>query len=256
MTTASDHSALISTLPSDRITKPPSRRIIVHRSQLETFCNYVAERAEQLKQPTNVFEECLDNAAASLTDLVNAAIRASGKTPPGPSQKQEIWRTEECESARTAWHYVRRYAEDEDDGELAEYLHKEFKKTVWRARRERSRSFFDQVTEPSDINKVTRWLRPASSFQPPPLQVGDRIYESQLDRAHALRQATLERKTAAGDITRPWKTPVTIERTIQLTTEVTNEQEKWAATCTGNTSPGVDNITVDLLKACWPQLGA
>ena len=255
LTTASDHSTLASTLPADRITNSPSRRIIVHKDQQQTFCIFIAERANQLERPTNPTNEDLDFVAEQLTGLINAAIRVAGKAPPGPTLKQETWWTEDCDRARTAWHYARRHATDGADDELAEYLHKDFRRTIRKARRDRTRGFFDQITKPEDIYKVTRWLRPSTSFQPPPLQVGDEVFESQHDRAYALRQATLERKTAADDIASPWEALVTPERTLELTTEITFEQAKWAATCTGNTSPGVDNVTVDLLKACWPAIG-
>ncbi|KAM4067475.1 endonuclease-reverse transcriptase domain-containing protein [Hirsutella rhossiliensis] len=64
----------------------------------------------------------------------------------------------------------------------------------------------------------------------------DAVYETQLDKANALRRATLERRTSQDDITDPW-VPVDPVRDATLRT--------------GNTSPGSDNITVKMLRAVW-----
>ncbi|KAJ6436147.1 Transcription initiation factor TFIID subunit 10 [Purpureocillium lavendulum] len=60
------------------------------------------------------------------------------------------------------------------------------------------------VQEGKDIFKVTRWLKSPGVFRPPPLQVGETIVETQTGKAEALRQATLERRTVADDISDPW----------------------------------------------------
>ncbi|KAK4069806.1 hypothetical protein Purlil1_13644 [Purpureocillium lilacinum] len=73
--------------------------------------------------------------------------------------------------------------------------------------------------EGKDIFKVTRWLKSPGVFRPPPLQVGETIVETQTGKADALRQATLERRTAADD------------RSLD----------------TRNTSPGADNIRIGAL---------
>ncbi|KAM4055553.1 reverse transcriptase (RNA-dependent DNA polymerase) [Hirsutella rhossiliensis] len=66
----------------------------------------------------------------------------------------------------------------------------------------------------------------------------DAVYETQLDKANALRRATLERRTSQDDITDPW-VPVDPVRDATLRT--------------GNTSPGSDNITVKMLRAVCLQ---
>ncbi|KHO10662.1 ankyrin domain protein [Metarhizium robertsii ARSEF 23] len=44
----------------------------------------------------------------------------------------------------------------------------------------------------------------AQVTQPPPLQIDGVVYETQMDKANALRRSTLERRTAADDIDDPW----------------------------------------------------
>ncbi|KAM4063332.1 endonuclease-reverse transcriptase domain-containing protein [Hirsutella rhossiliensis] len=51
------------------------------------------------------------------------------------------------------------------------------------------------------------------------LQIDDRVYETQLEKATALRQATLERRTANDDIPDPWIS-VNTDRTIPFTDRV------------------------------------
>lgn len=79
-------------------------------------------------------------------------------------------------------------------------------------------------------------------------------YETQADKASALRRATLERRTAEDDISDPWL-PVLPRRAFPFSQEIPLEEAQDATRRTGNTSPGSDNITVQLLRAAWPALG-
>ncbi|KAM4056211.1 endonuclease-reverse transcriptase domain-containing protein [Hirsutella rhossiliensis] len=67
------------------------------------------------------------------------------------------------------------------------------------------------------------------------LQIDDRVYETQLEKATALRQATLERRTANDDIPDPWIS-VNTDRTIPFTDRVSPEETRDATLRTGNTS--------------------
>ncbi|KAF4415324.1 reverse transcriptase [Fusarium acutatum] len=82
---------------------------------------------------------------------------------------------------------------------------RDFHRVVRRAKRLYWRnlidSFSDSFSDSNSVFKAARWLRSPGAFQPPLLQVDDVIYESQIDKANALRRATLERRTAEDDIT-------------------------------------------------------
>ncbi|KAM4056234.1 endonuclease-reverse transcriptase domain-containing protein [Hirsutella rhossiliensis] len=80
------------------------------------------------------------------------------------------------------------------------------------------------------------------------IQSGDVVYETQLDKANALRRATLERRTADDDIPDPW-IPVDTTKTVPFTQQASLEEVRDATLRTGNTSPGPDSITVQMLKA-------
>ncbi|KAF6515688.1 hypothetical protein HZS61_004429 [Fusarium oxysporum f. sp. conglutinans] len=75
-----------------------------------------------------------------------------------------------------------------------------------------------------------------------------------MDKANALRQVTLERKTAEDDIANAW-TPVSPPRLIPFSPEISLDEAEYTTTQTGNTSPGSDNISVNLLKAVWHIIG-
>ncbi|KAF6519542.1 hypothetical protein HZS61_007813 [Fusarium oxysporum f. sp. conglutinans] len=104
------------------------------------------------------------------------------------------------------------------------------------------------------VFKAVQWLRSPGAFQPPPLQVDDVVYETQLDKANALRRATLERRTAEDDIKDPW-IEVSPRKTIPFSHEISLEEAQDATLRTGNTSPEADNITVKFLTAVWHIIG-
>ncbi|EFQ94489.1 hypothetical protein PTT_07816, partial [Pyrenophora teres f. teres 0-1] len=79
-----------------------------------------------------------------------------------------------------------------------------FHRVVRRAKRRYWRNLIDGFSSSSDVFKAVRWLKSPGAFQPPPLQVDNVVYESQMDKANALRQATLERRTAEDDIANAW----------------------------------------------------
>ncbi|KJZ72308.1 hypothetical protein HIM_08349 [Hirsutella minnesotensis 3608] len=87
------------------------------------------------------------------------------------------------------------------------------------------------------------------------VEVDGRVYETQLEKATALRQATLERRTASDDIPDPW-IPVNADRLIPFPDQVSFEEARDATLRTGNTSPGSDNITVRMLRAVWHAIGS
>ncbi|KJK73614.1 hypothetical protein H634G_11123 [Metarhizium anisopliae BRIP 53293] len=94
----------------------------------------------------------------------------------------------------------------------------------------------------------------AQVTQPPPLQIDGVVYETQMDKANALRRSTLERRTAADDIDDPW-IPVCPPRQIPFAAGITLAEAEDATTKTGNTSPGADNITIKTLRTVWGIIG-
>ena len=122
-----------------------------------------------------------------------------------------------------------------------------FQRIMHREKRLYWRRLIDGFSDSKSVFKAVRWLRSPGPLQPPPLQVGGTVYETQQDKAEALRRATLERRTAADDIADPW-VPVTPPRIIPLSPDATLAEVEEATLRAGNTSPGADSITVKLLR--------
>ncbi|KAM4067452.1 endonuclease-reverse transcriptase domain-containing protein [Hirsutella rhossiliensis] len=150
----------------------------------------------------------LDSLALALVELLQLAAKAAGR--PSAKGRSAPWWTEECASPR------------------------------------RNTARLGESTLSASIGKSSLQERLPES--PSALQVGDVVYETQLDKANALRRATLERRTADDDIPDPW-IPVDTTKTVPFTQQVSLEEVRDATLRTGNTSPGPDSITVQMLKA-------
>ncbi|KAM4060876.1 endonuclease-reverse transcriptase domain-containing protein [Hirsutella rhossiliensis] len=87
----------------------------------------------------------------------------------------------------------------------------------------------------------------------PPIQVGGAVYETQTEKADALRAEILERRVAADDIPDPWVPEVRASH--RASTAGYASRRAHACTSTGNTSLGVDGITVRMLRRAWNHIG-
>lgn len=73
------------------------------------------------------------------------------------------------------------------------------------------------------------------------------IFLTNKDKARALGQAKLARRTANNDIVDPWSHPVTLKTLIPFDRKISYEEARFGLLGTGNTSPGADGITVNML---------
>ncbi|RKK75288.1 hypothetical protein BFJ68_g18117, partial [Fusarium oxysporum] len=230
LATSSDHFTLSLTFPDIRSTPMQPAKIRVTTE-------------DELKR----FVEIVELGATEIPDTLDpcGTRRACVGTPP--------WWTEECADAAATFRAIRRSYPlgFNQDVQMAK---RDFHRVVRRAKRKYWRNLIDSFSSSSAVFKAVRWLKSPGAFQPPPLQVDNVVYETQIDKANALRQATLERRTAEDDIANPW-TPVTPRRPIPFPSEISMEEAQYATLSTGNTSPGSDNITVKLLETVWHIIG-
>ncbi|RKK61792.1 hypothetical protein BFJ69_g17090 [Fusarium oxysporum] len=227
LATSSDHFTLSLTLPYVRPAPlQPGKVRVTTEDELKRFVEIVEFGATEVPQA--------DSTPAELDELAFAL-------------------TEECAGAAAAFRAIRRiYPRGfNQDVQMAKRgLHR----MVRRAKRQYWRNLIDSFSSSGAVYKAVRWLKSPGPFQPPPLQVDDIVYETQMDKANALRRATLERRTSDEDIVNPW-TSVCPPRSIQFSPEISLDEVQYATLNTGNTSPGSDNITVDLLKTVWHIVG-
>ncbi|TVY73798.1 putative RNA-directed DNA polymerase from transposon BS [Fusarium oxysporum f. sp. cubense] len=252
LATSSDHFTLSLAFPDIRSTPvQPAKIRVKTEDELKRFVEIVELGATGIPLTDSTPEE-LDKLASSLVSLLTSAAKASGR-PARKGGRPAPWWTEECADAAAAFRAIRRsyLLGLNQDVQIAK---RGFHRVVRRAKRRYWRNLIDGFSSSSDVFKAVRWLKSLGAFQPPPLQVDNVVYESQMDKANALRQAMLERRTAEDDITNPWM-PLTPRRLIPFPSEISMEEVQYATLSTGNTSPGSDNITVQLLEAVWHIIG-
>ncbi|RKL19988.1 hypothetical protein BFJ72_g15127 [Fusarium proliferatum] len=252
LATSSDHFTLSLTLPDIRPAPiQPGKVRVTTEDELKRFIEIVELGATRIPLADSTPAE-LDELASALVNLLTSAAKAAGR-PTRKGARTAPWWTEECAGAAASFRAIRRLYPlgFNQDVQIAK---RDFHRVIRRAKRLYWRNLIDSFTDSSAVFKAVRWLKSPGPFQPPPLQVGDVVYETQLDKANALRRATLERRTADDDIENPW-IPVSFPRSIPFPLEISLDETQYATLHTGNTSPGSDNITVDLLKAVWHIIG-
>lgn len=163
------------------------------------------------------------------------------------------WWTVECAQAAAGYRAIRRICPSGFNFEI-QCPRRDFQHVVRRAKRKYWRDLVDSFYDGISVFKAVRWLRSSGSFQPPLFQVENEVHETQLDKANALRRATLERHTTEDDIPDP-STPINASRSIPFSKEVSLEEARISTLRRGNTSPGSDNITVKVLRATWHIIG-
>ncbi|KAJ6437988.1 (S)-coclaurine N-methyltransferase [Purpureocillium lavendulum] len=252
LATSSDHFTLNITLPELAVASPPTGKVrLTSEEEIRRFVEMVENGAAAI-QPSTASPQDLDSLALAVTNLLKSAAKAAGR-PVRKGARSAPWWTEECALAAAEYRAVRRVFPLGFCREV-QLAKRSFQRVVRRVKRRYWRDLIDSFTDSASVFKAVRWLRSPGAFQPPPLQVDDIVYETQLDKANALRRATLERRTSQDDIADPW-IPVITRRTIPFAQSVSLEEVRDATLRTGNTSPGSDNITVKMLRAVWHVIG-
>ncbi|KAM5361864.1 hypothetical protein ACJA88_014282 [Fusarium oxysporum] len=211
LATSSDHFTLSLTFPDIRWTPmQPAKIRVTTEDELKRFVEIVELGATKIPLTHSTPAE-LDELASALVNLLTSAAKASGR-PARKGGRPAPWWTEECADAAATFRAIRRSYPlgFNQDVQMAK---RDFHRVVRRAKRKYWRNLIDSFSCSSAVFKAVRWLKSPGAFQPPPLQVDNVVYETQIDKANALRQATLERRTAEDDIANPW-TPVTPRRPI------------------------------------------
>ncbi|KAJ6438033.1 ABC transporter [Purpureocillium lavendulum] len=252
LATSSDHFTLSIALPEVGVAPiPPGKVRVTTEDEIKRFVDLVQYGSVDIPAPTTTIHD-LDALASALVRLLQAAAKVAGR-PVRKQGRSAPWWTEECRLAAAEYRAIRRvyplgFCRD------VQLAKKDFQKVVRQAKRLYWRKLIDSFNDSASVFKAVRWLKSPGAFQPPPLEVDGEVYETQLDKANALRRATLERRTAEDDIPDPW-VPVTATRPIPFAQDVSLAEVQDATIRTGNTSPGSDNITVKMLKAAWHIIG-
>lgn len=236
--------------PSNHKPCPDSRRLYIPDDRLSDLARLVGERLHELPILGFAPEE-LDNYAQRLVDLLKGSALVVGKTI--PLFRRTVWWNEACAEALDEYRLAIKNAADSADKVRAR---RAFCKVVRRAKRDYWRGVIESAEKPADLFRVVSWHKLTAGPSSPPIIVGNQVYETQLEKATALRRATLERRTADADIQKPWEARVNPQRAeLPFTHKVTLEEAEACTVGTKSNSPGHNTLTVRLLKACWPLIG-
>ncbi|OAA61592.1 Ribonuclease H-like protein [Akanthomyces lecanii RCEF 1005] len=119
-----------------------------------------------------------------------------------------------------------------------------------KTKRRGSASFQTQVLPRPTAHKaeILAWMKPRQRLQPPPIQVGDMTYSTDVEKATALRREKLERRDASDDVADGWQPAVSSPKEIPFAKTISIEEIEKAVWHTGNTTPGSDGITTRMLQ--------
>lgn len=193
----------------------------------------------------------LDRTAQRLTKLIQTALACVGHEP-RPAFCKGAW-TQECKVKHDYYIATKRSLPERTD--LVEEARRDFHATVKAEKRQYNKTFIESLKKPADIYKVTGWTKRTSSLAPAPIVWEDKAYATAEERAAILRERLLGRGDASADISDPWAPDIHPEHQIPALTPPSLEEVAASVLGVGNTSPGSDGITVDLLKIAWPIIG-
>ncbi len=183
--------------------------------------------------------------AQELCFQLSNAIKATGTRIGKGSGKSAPWWTPKCKAAHTE--YQTATAPSQRDA-----CAKVLRMTISAAKKEYQARRVEAMTTPADIYKLMRSSKPKQAETPPPLKHNGILITNPAERATILRDALLARHQASDDLP-PCTTPS--DNRIPWTESITEEEVRKCTIGSGNTSPGADGVSVELLEICWKTIG-
>lgn len=243
----SDHRALLTIIPG-RGTEPLEKhRYRIAQRNLPCFAGLVRNGVATLPNVNVVrTEEQLEHCAVQFQEVFCAAIEGVSN-PITTRERAEPWWSPVAKEA------LREYKQcPKDDKDRKDALWKRFRKVVRECKKEQKKKTLESANSVPKLCKILRGYKSSTRFKSPPLRVGDRLIDDTLEKAEAMSAEILEIFHSADDLIEdplegwqaeegrlPWDTNLSLEETEHHTIGVTS------------TSPGLDGITIRLLKACW-----
>ncbi|KAM3450576.1 hypothetical protein NHJ6243_009779 [Beauveria neobassiana] len=198
----------------------PGKVRVTTPDEIKVFGDHVGKAVKSL--PTDIDSEAqIEDMARRLQEILQNSARACGRNQRG----------EEVQRSRVR-----------------------FCRVLRRTRQKFWRNTINEVTTAEGVFKLTRWMKPRQRLQPPPIQVGDMTYSTDVEKAMALRKEKLERRDASDDIADGWQPAVSPTKEIPFARTISTKEVEKAVLHTGNTTPGSDGITTRMLQAVWPHI--
>ncbi|CEJ95212.1 hypothetical protein VHEMI10707 [[Torrubiella] hemipterigena] len=189
----------------------------------------------------------LENLAASITKILQDALKIAGRKASGYRPLRKPWWNEEYQAAYITLRIIRSTSDNPTSLEV-QLARRDLQRAVRTAQRNGFRKYLDEIQDPSDVYKITKWTKPIARFEPPPIQIGEELYISDKERAQALLQSKLATRDASDDIDLDIA-DLTQDNPFPWDDTISKKEVQDALLSTGNTTPGMDNITTKILRA-------
>lgn len=249
----SDHSTLVTVLPGRYPEIPPPPRWVVSDAKEDDFARAVAHALRDWQPPVGLQAEEIDNWVEKLTNVLDEAVRAIG-TPHREVGGPAVWWTDECAEAHTALLEAGRGLPPGRCPQQRQRL----AAAVRKAKQNYWHRVIDGMKSDADLWKVAAWHKLGPKEFSPPLKTGDSEATTPMQKAEALVNQILKRFTADDDLREdPLENWNEEERRdgLNFCEDLTLEEVRRQTIGVSSTSPGVDGLTVRLLKMCWATVG-
>ncbi|KAI1002861.1 hypothetical protein K3495_g5343 [Podosphaera aphanis] len=185
------------------------------------------------------------NFAQGICRALKDALKVVGKRRNKASGRAAPWWTLDCKDAHLQYRSAASVAERN------RYANS-FRATVAVAKSEHRKRKVEAMKSSSDIFGLMRWATPRQIKIPPPLMHEGRFVLDQAERAEILRDTLLARCQASEDLA-----PCSLSSVARIpwTEDLTDIEVRTCTIGSGNTSTGADEISVELLAACWKDIG-
>ena len=262
----SDHEALVTLLPGRGQSRQEQLHYRIPEANLPRFAGLVEIGMAQVPNLQNAIHTSqVENCVLAITTVLKDAIRISGKASRSKGRSAPWW-TDKCKEM-----YQRHiYSRKENNRSSPSIETREFLSTVRQAKRAYWRNIIDGVKSDKELYRVINWHKLEPTQQDTALVIDGRTITDPAEKAEALRESILSRFSSKDDLpahlelhsltqahsqlvlagrpspalaaTLPWNTSISIEEVERNVIGI------------GNTSPGPDQITVRVLKACWTHI--
>ncbi|KDN63501.1 hypothetical protein CSUB01_12226 [Colletotrichum sublineola] len=248
--TGSDHDTLLTTIPTSTglLHHIPTQGISLKDPEdVDAFSKEVEQTLWILPEITASTTD-LDKAATALIELLwsSALVTCKQRT----RGRSTVWWTEECTTARQLY---RQQRQDDTNWQDIQEHRRDFRRVIRAAKAQYWTNQIDKMRTDKDLYRVMGWHKPRTQFCAPPLRDGDELVTAPNEKADLLRQNLLERFNEETDIDP--LSPTVPRRTVPWGKHIPLEEARAALLGAGNTTPGVDGITITMLQAAWRYIG-
>lgn len=240
----SDHLPLRGFVPvTTKDLDPEPGKIKVPRKNLPRYAHAISQWTRPPPELDSI--EKVENYAQDLCFHLSNAIKATGTRPKKGKGKAATWWTPKCKSVHSEYRATTAYPARASKA-------KELRSTIKEAKKEYMTRKIEAMTTPADVYKFMQTPSSSRASCPPPLFHDGRLVTDPAERATILRDALLARHEASDDL--PPCTTQSNNR-IPWNVEVTPEEVRACTIGSGNTAPGADGVSVELLITCWNTIG-